>query len=322
MKRKKKNWNEIHLLNIKYQSFKRNNYIIDSIDDSKKLYIIGYNSKRKEDFINIPTFSWDIKHSSKPVEDTIKSIYYHNCISESEHTVYKGWSIFDSLISLRQNLNYDFFDEDNISNEKLILLENNLSNVDKKKIIKWVKRYGLPFIGDKFDNSNATMGLTFNYGFKNDILTCTVNNRCICRLGTFLIGLNIIYRTFGYYLSYLLNTVNNDKFINLEITKSYPQYSYKDSLSYIRRSFNSISCRYISNWDNVIEQKEFPKFEFYAETLISLAMYQLSIIISSNRIYYVSECKLCNNLFIPTRSTRSYCMNCSRQKKYSQKEKD
>lgn len=322
MKKKKKTWNEIHLTNIKYHTFKRTNYIITHIDTSNKLYILGYNFKKNEGFINQQDFLWYINHANKPIEKAIENKYYNEYISDSENILYKGWSVFDSMISLRQDLHYEFCNEDSISDEDLITLENSLSNEDKKKIIKWVRQYGMPFVGDKLNENHAFVGiLPHSYGFKNDITTCIEYNACICRLGTFLIGLNIIYKTFGYYLTYLLSTVNNDVFPNLDITTSYPRHSRKDSLAYVKRALNSISFQYFINIEDIDTSNKQPNFKFYTETLISLAMYQLSILITSKRIYFVAECsrETCKSLYIPTRATKIYCMNCSRQKKYSEK---
>jgi len=79
--------------------------------------------------------------------------------------MFRGWSIFDSLISLRQKLNYpNNINEDFINNNDLIQLEKNLSEPEKKEILKWLKIYGMPFLGNKIEDKKAYIGIpTFQW---------------------------------------------------------------------------------------------------------------------------------------------------------------
>lgn len=330
---KKRNWNEIYLKNMKYQSFKRRNYCISSLDDGKeKLYIIGYDYNKKEGFM--PNTNLIINKVQKQ-NKSIDEIFMKDYLSDSENLINKGWSVLDSLISLRQELDFSYnIDEDCINNKQLIELEKSISNKDKKKIIKWTEKYGMPFLGDRDKTIilNVNVGtIPFNYGFTNDIKTCIEKDSCICRLGTFLISINIIYKTLFFYLLYLykkdIDSIplyifkNNNNITDNDIDEFLKEYSMNDLESYIKRAFLSIKDKAVINSTTLFDENKTFKFESYAETLISLAMYQLATITSFKKIYDVSRCKLCNNLFIPTRKTRKYCMKCSRQKKYQQKPK-
>jgi len=319
---KKKNWNEKFLSNMKYQSFKRKQYCIELLDN--KTYILAYDHDKKEGFMPNPELIYN--HAIKlnnDLEKDINKFYTANYIYNSEKTIYKGWSVFDSLISLRQNLDYSYnINENSVTEKQLIELETKLSKQEKKEIIKWCRKYGMPFLGDRAINDyEALIGIPpFEYGFKNDIYTCVKENACICRLGRFLLGLNILCKTLFFYLIYLYKTDNNANFINIDFSKLevLDDYNISDIKSYVKKALISISDKAIINFDDIIYENKLPHFEPYAETLISLAMYQLAIIMSSKKIYTVKRCKYqeCEHFFIPTRNTRKYCMNCSRQKKY------
>ncbi len=177
----------------------------------------------------------------------------------------------------------------------------------------------MPFLGDKYVDNHMIIGVPpFIYGFKNDIETCYINKACVCRLGSFLISLNIIFHTFILLLSYV------DKLDILEeLYFDKNNYNEADRSSYIRRALSSISDIAIINLDNVLQQKQLSRFEGCMETIISLAMYQLAVIASSYKIQTVKKCNFndCENIFIPTRRTKAYCIRCSRQKKYKNKTK-
>lgn len=315
---KKKNWNEKYLSSMKYTSFERRNYYISTLD-GEETYIIGYNLDKKEGFA--PNKNEIVRRSiikNENIKDSIKAVYERDFISYKTDIMYKGWSVLDSLISLRQKLKYSYsIDEDSITNKELIQLERNLSKEEKKEILKWLKIYGMPFLGDRIENKEMRIGISpFGYGFKNDIQICDNKNACICRLGSFLIALNIVFNTFYYYLLYL------DKNIELEeLEFDMNNINKEDLMSYIKRAFSSISDKAIINLDNIIEGKELPRFEGCTETIISLAIYQLAIITSSKKILDTKICSLCKNIFIPTRKSRCYCKTCSRQKAYKDKPK-
>lgn len=324
---KKKNWNEIYLTNMKYQSMKRKNYCIATLDKEKdELYIIAYDHDIKEGFIPNVNFIYNkVKDSETKISEAINDFYIQNYIYDSDKIIYKGWSILDSLISLRQNLSYSYdIDEfSTLSNKDLIELEKSLSIKDKNKIIKWCKIYGMPFLGYKYDLTNkAFIGEPpFIYGFKNDLYACILNNVCIARLSTFLIGLNILFKTFCFCISYYSSSGNFKKLQNFCLEKylsniSNFEYDEEYFKFYIKKAFGSISNKSVMNLNKIIDNKEPSKIELYSETLLSLAMFQLSIVASFKKIYNISECKCCKNLFIPTRTTRTYCLKCSRQKNY------
>lgn len=315
---KKKNWNEKYLSSMKYTSFERRNYYISTLDGAET-YIIGYNLDKKEGFI--PNTNEIVKRSimkNENIKDSIKAIYERDFMSYKTDIMYKGWSVLDSLISLRQKLSYSYkIKEDSITNKELIQLEENLSKEEKKEILKWLKIYGMPFLGDKIENKEMRIGIPpFGYGFKNNVEICKNKNACICRLGSFLIALNIVFNTFYYYLLYL------DKNIELEeLEFNMNKINKEDLMSYIKQAFSSISDKAIINLDNIIEGKELPRFEGCTETIISLAIYQLAIITSSKKILDTKQCYFCGNIFIPTRKSKRYCKTCSRQKAYKDKPK-
>lgn len=332
---KKRNWNEINLVDLKYQSFKRRNYCIRNLDtDFSKLYIVAYNYDIEESFMPNTNFLLNkVSHSSKNFESSMNDFFLKNYLSDSENLIYKGSSVFDSLISLRQKLNFSYeIDEYDISEKKLCELEENLSDTDKKTIIKWLKIYGMPFLGNP--NNNDTIGKTiigpipFFCGFTNDITTCKIHNSCICRLGCFLIALNSIYNTFYKHLIYLYKSDNNSSITldifksnieesNIEVLNRLDAYDVSDLKSNITSALLGTTINSVFNPNAILNDTTLPKLELYADTLISLAMYQLGIIISSPKIYSTNRCKCCNHLFLPTRKGNKYCPNCSRQKHWN-----
>jgi len=310
---KKKNWNQKCLSSMKYISFKKKHYYISTLDGDET-YIIGYNLNKTENFLpSMIEIKNRNKYKNENITKTAKDIFNRDFMTYEKDIMHKGWSIVDSLISLRQNLTYSYsINEDSISNTKLIELEKTLSNDDRKKIIKWLKKYGMPFLGDKIESNEMYIGIPpFKYGFKNDFFTCYIKNACVCRLSSFLISLNIIFKTFAYYLFYTYDIEIAEK---IEFKKI--DYDTNDLDSYIRRAFSSISDKAIIDLDNILEKKELPRFEGCCDTLISLSMYQLAIITSSKKICSAAGCSCCEKIFIPTRRSRHYCMTCSRQKKY------
>lgn len=318
---KKRNWNEKYMKSMQYKSFKRKNYYISNLGTSKT-YIIGYNYKKENEglVLNNDEIENKILIYNREKTEVIKDFYQKNVMQYETDPMYNGWSILDSLISLRQDLNYNYkISENSISENEIIDLENSLSEKDKKKIIKWLKKYGMPFLGDKIVNNGFYIGEPpFEYGFKNDLKTCLKLKACACRLGTFLIAINIIYMTLVFYMKYVSNIIEPFENVKIEIEN----YATTDISSYIRKSLSSISDKAIINVDNILNKSELPKFEGCCETIISLAMYQLAIVMSSkNKFTSIKVCRFseCKHIFIPTRKTRLYCMNCSRQKQYKSK---
>lgn len=340
-KRTKRNWNENNLTKVKYQSQKRLNYYIIPLD--KELYIWGYNSYKKEGFLPQPQyFNNVINDSTENLEETINKFFKKLYISDSEKLIYKDGSVFDNMISLRQKLDFPYDIDEPLSNQVLCQLEKSISDKDKDTIIKWLKIYGMPFLGNPIttDVGNAYIGNPpFHHGFTNDITTCCIKNACICRLGSFLVALNTIYNTFFRYLIYLhrtdnvniidLNILNqsqnkNEKTIPMtlkerdDFEKEINSYDLDYIKSYIKSAFFSISIKNVFDIDTIFDNNKSPKSEPYAETLISLAMHQLMVISSSKKIYTANRCKQCNHLYIPTRRSNNYCVDCSRQAHWNQ----
>lgn len=316
---KKKNWNKKYMTSMKYMSFQRNFYDFTVLDGNT--YIIGYNMEINENFIPNTDLIIDKNlTSSEDISNTIKNFYKEYFMDYKIDAIHNGWSIVDSLISLRQNLHYTYeINEYSVSSQQLVELEKSLSNNDCNKILEWLKTYGMPFLGEKVINDNVNIGIPpFNYGFKNDFFTCMAKKSCICRLGSFLVALNTLMKTFIHYLYYA-----NQHFPLEELDFSdddYDSYNKNDNESYIRTALSSISNKAIINLDEILTNDELPRFEGCCETIISLAMYQLAIIASSKKISTSKKCSLCKNIFIPTRRTKTYCMTCYRQKKYKNKE--
>lgn len=317
---KKKNWNEKYMSSMYYMSFERKHYKISNLD-GEETYIIGYNWYKDEPFI--PNADFRINEGNATIDEisnNLRYFYKKYFMDYKTDIVHKGWSIIDSLISLRQKLHYTYdINEYSVSKQQLIELEQSLSNDDNKEILKWLKIYGMPFLGEKTNNSDMMLGIPpFEYGFKNDFLTCHKKNACICRLGSFLVALNTLMKTFINYLNYAFQ---HDNLENLEFSNDdYDNYDKNDTEAYIRTALSSISNKAIINLDEILAEYELPRFKGCCETIISLAMYQLAIIASSKKLSTAKKCSLCEDIFIPTRRSRYYCKTCSRQKKYNKKD--
>lgn len=329
----KRNWNENNLTKIKYQSHKRRNYCIETLDNG--LYILAYNHSKEEGFMeNVLMMYHKVKDSKEEAKDALNNLLMKNYISDSENLIYKGGSVFDSLISLRQKLDFPNDIEYYVNQQTLCELEKSISEKDKRAIIKWLEIYGMPFLGDSINEgieSDYIGNVPFCYGFTNDAITCMLEKACICRLGSFLIALNTIYTTMFLCLKYLyridkdsninLDVFRQDKESDSDIIKKIYAYDLIHIESYIKLAFSSISIKNVFNIDTILYKNKMPKPEAYAETLISLAMYQLLTIVSSRKIYSVNRCKYCNNVYVPTRENHKYCMDCSRQKEWNKKHK-
>lgn len=213
------------------------------------------------------------------------------------------WDLVNSLLKLIEELPkskyYEMIDKFYIQDNKIFqLIENELSNENIETIIKWCKKYGLPFLGE----SGIEIGKTKSYkwfGFVNDFKTCIDNNMCGFRIGCFLIGIYIIYKTAicGEKLNEIRIGINED--INRKINK-------KNIEEYIKKTTKSAQLYY-----EIAEDSKYIMYDIqlFAETLMGAAMYTLQLWICAPNDLILKRCEACNCHFIVKDPREKYCGN-------------
>lgn len=232
--------------------------------------------------------------------------------------------LLSSLISLRQRLSYIDIDINILSryvnNSYLISLEEQLTKEDIKLIINWCKKYGLPFLGDPtehFVNNTEQLGETYKYfGFENELLSCILDSKTYFRVGVFLVGLDILYKT----LVYAININGNIK-LNVDInTENLPiiKADFEDLTHFINTFFKSVPLHFSVNFSNA----KHLKYDISTETTLSVALYHLALCITSpNPNLRAIRCENCNNIFLSSRANANYCIGCNRTTRYRQRKK-
>lgn len=280
---------------INYKNFKFKNYTFECIDNKK--YIVGntYFKKNKDGF-----------------DDLYDELICNDLLSD--------------IITLKQKLpDFNLPYSTNLVDEKNIDFVDEI--IDKKSIdliIKFCNKHGMPFIGDStFKNSLGIIQLGVNeykyFGFDNDHNTRILLNKNAFRIGTFIIGINLIYEAFVLGL-----TFNNIEIINnsdgntaLQLDNIYSQFKYINKEKNKEESKRIFSD--IVNSMNVYLQPVISKnmkaqtYKIYGKTLLSCALYQLLQFITSNN-QKVKTCTQCHIIFIASRKDVRYCSGACRVK--------
>lgn len=247
------------------------------------------------------------------------------------------FNLVNSIINLKEAMPhsefYKILDKGNIQDDTILYkLEEQLNDEHIAKIIEWCKEYGLPFLGEwNFVKSSKKDYKWF--GFTNDMKTCFDSNILGFRIGTFLIGINIIYKT-AYCADALrkiktgrmtyneiqtgiikIKEINTDEtsFDEIENVKDYDEKlePYKQSLEYYIHKTTKAAQYHFQLGTKSNKIMYIP--ELYAETLLSASMYILFLWCCSPYKYTLKRCKTCNSFFITQKPNEKYCNNpCTR----------
>lgn len=280
---------------INYKSYKFEKYIFECIDNKK--YIVGNNSEK------------NIKIESHIIEDICDETVGNDLLAE--------------IIELRQRLPNFKLPYSNVVDEKNIEFVENL--IDKKEIniiIKFCEKFGMPFIGDfTFKNYLGVVQLGVNeykyFGFENDYNTRKSLNKCAFRIGTFIIGIDFIYKAFR--LGLLLN--KNEIIDNSNGDVAYSLDTICFPIEFLKQNTNNVSKMFADIMDSmdiylkpIISTKiKIQTYKIYGTTLLSCALYQLLQFITSNN-QNVKKCKMCHIDFIASRKDKEYCNGACRVK--------
>lgn len=242
-------------------------------------------------------------------------------------------NLTNSILKLKEEMPYSKFyeilDKGFIQDDTILYkIENELNNDHIEKIIEWCKSYGLPFLGEwGFVKSNKKDYKWF--GFTNDMKTCFENNIYGFRIGTFLIGINIIYKT--AHCADALRKIRTGKISSKEIETSNIRIEKinTDGDKYYENTPN----KQIELYENCLEDyinktTKAAQYHFqlgtksnkvmyvpklYAETLLSASMYILFLWCCSPYNYTLKRCGACNSFFVTQDPREVYCKNpCTR----------
>lgn len=213
------------------------------------------------------------------------------------------WEIVNSLIKLYEKMPkskyYEMIDKFYIQDNKIFkLIEEELKSEHIEMIIKWCEEYGLPFVGESGIESERRKSYKW-FGFINDFKTCIDYNMCGFRVGCFLVGIHIIYKTMlcGERLKQINNRMEEQKTKGLD----------KEMLEqYIRKTTKASQLYY-----EIGENYKYTMYDLqlYAETTLSAIMYILQLWICGPEEFILKRCKKCNCHFIAKEPRNAYCEN-------------
>lgn len=249
----------------------------------------------------------------KTIDNKKTRILPHDVVSANH-------KLLSSLISLRQKLpNYNYCHElyyTDIENIKYV--ENQILNDPNRKnyinlILKWCKKYCIPFVGDiDFNAQFRVVSNTFDYsyyGFKNDYNYVLLGGpkEYKFRLGSFLIGIDILYTAFILEVCWNKETYLTDDcsdyvhtyITNLSIEKKFKDISQNDRNDLLNMFLQSMRIQVKVDYNTLTHS-------LYADTLLSAAMYQLFIFIT-HKYNKVSNCIFCKNLYFQNRKDKEFC---------------
>lgn len=281
---------------IHYKNFKFKNYTFECIDNKK--YIVG--------------------------NDSVKIIKIENHIIDTLCDEIVKTDLLSDIIRLKQQLpkfNLPYYN--NLVDEKNIDFVDEI--IDKKSInliIKFCNKHGMPFIGDStFDNFLGIAQLGINeykhFGFDNNHNTRMLLHKYAFRIGTFVIGISIIYNAFIFGLVFnnkeIINNSNGD--VALELDNICSQFNFvekhKDEASKIFTTIINSMNIYLQ--PIISKNMKTHTYKIYGKTLLSCALYQLLQFITSNN-KEVKTCKQCHTIFIASRKDVKYCSGACRVK--------
>ncbi len=273
--------------------------------DEKKYIII----KTEEKFVN----AWNECHGIKATNDL---------------------NLTNSILKLKEELPdstfYEILEHGNIQDDRILYkVEEELDDEDIKKVIEWCQEFGLPFLGEWGFNKGTKKDYGW-FGFTNDIETCFKNNIIGFRIGTFLIGINIIYKT--VHCAEALRKIRNGRITNKEIEIGQIGFEKNDIIDEIL----STGVKSIENLEKIEQNLEdyinktikAAQYHFqlgrksnkvmyvpqlYAETLLSASMYHVFLWCCSPEKNTLKRCKRCNCFFMTQNAQEKYCNNpCTR----------
>ena len=298
----------------KYKKFLKNNELyIETIDYENSNY---FNVNRK-------SFDLIIKSSNKDKEKLINNVVSRQYFKKENLCDYL---FVEKIVLLRQSLEHIYTNmykwREYSNNIKLQELEKKVTDNDIKKIIKFCKEYGLPFIGnpiiDYIQGSNNISGEYRWCGFKNDYISCIQDSKTYFRVGTFLIAIDMIYKTLLRAIELkpeIFDNLNDFELLEENDDKS-KGTEEKTTINIINSVLNSAPIYYRIK----VESDKTVKYITEAETLMSAAIYYLSLIIlSPSSKFRVIKCENCENWCLSNRKNSRRCSKCTRQTIYRQR---
>ena len=180
--------------------------------------------------------------------------------------------------------------------DSLIALSNDVVDYRKRKkrIIDWVKRYGLPFVDEDMSEEAHSF---------------------VCPLGKFM---EFLWELRDVILK--IETINREDF-NLSGGRKTVNNPYNKA----KWSDDKLE-RLISEWVNdasvsvrIRFENHSPHLFLVADSILSVAKYQLALLLLCNEGITPKRCACCNSYFLPSRENQIYCPYCSPQKHYARK---
>lgn len=205
-----------------------------------------------------------------------------NLLNNNEKQDYKNPQILLSLLELGKTIIETNGQGDQISEESQLLLSD--------KIIKWCKRYGLPY-NEEFLQKNYKKPL---FGF---------------RIGDFKRQLAVLYNSFNVYYGVTFNEI--------DLVKKYPPSSLVDidtesGMQYIKESFANELWGSANISLKTEYNKETKKFEMipYTNNYIEIAYFQISMLLIGDQEEKIKYCTKCGSLFIFNHGNETHCSKC------------
>ena len=244
---------------------------------------------------------------------------------------------------------YEDIDNRNLLDSLVALAQGIMENPknESKLMLKWCKKYGLPFFGDtnfygcEYDIYPVICG--DNYVFTKHPCAGSledISEGLIAAISPFVCGVGVSIYCFRKALVELLKTyLLTLHVVNSELLSSYRRNSkstkvngyifylqdlaeeevkveLSHSFANARLHFELVTKKKKKN----VRDKEL-SFEWKARTLFNVAYYQLALYMISPDSCYAKTCDNCGNLFIAKRKNNIYCLSCPPNKIWNRRER-
>lgn len=276
------------------------------------------------EIMNTIEFKYDNYDVIKNTSGDFMIVGSENCkneVRDAGKTVeYTNYAIFIDMIFLAAKLNlkggFRTFIKSQLTEQHFLL------------ILKFCKKYGLPYCGNIQENA-----LQYNNYNDDGLFTAETLNEikrkhkyttmcyAFCNVSYFVYWLYIMYRDFLWYIS----------IFSKDMAYSFTEYLKIDMLPYIERGgvvgkfFSPSIVQHFSFNSRLQRSGNSFSFTISTNNIFHLSVYYFCLICIGNNTIDISktmlikQCKCCGTYFLTTQSRKKYCEYCSPQKAWNKK---
>ena len=276
--------------------------------------IKGLPNKFYYDLIRLDDYYYD-KKENRICLQTDTGIALNNIKEQVECT---SLEFLYSIIELHQDLEAIF--EDFKTNFLFfnVAFESKIINSYAKRIIRWCKKYGYPYV-DSIKQPN-------NSKFNTRIIRNNKINYATFSVIDFLVSVNDIFSLYLLYLCIVgsINKIPNKTYISNVNALPISVTDLNDISDFEKEECESVFEQKLNQYELSsvisISDKHYPFISIKANNLFESAAYQISLMMYNPK-YEIKICPLCNKPFEPKNRKQKYCNNstCYPQLAYKRK---